>query len=442
MPIDSLGFVYLFLPASMAAYYLTSNRYKNFVLLVVSRVFYGMLFPTMLPMALGSLLFDYLVVQLLALWEGNPAWRSLAAGASVVKNMGMLLALGMLARPQALMAPAGLSVINLTSMGYVLDVYDHEAPADSSFVRYGILCLFFGKVFVGPLVTYNQLAPQLKKIRPSLSGIASGVVAFTIGLGKKVILADSVTALYESLRATPLYEMTSMAAWVMVLAFAFALYFTLSAYSDMARGLGKIFGLDLPQNFYYPYQARTVTEFFGRFNMTVSEYWKRYIRLGRPDGSHARLTAAFEALFVTALWGVWFGFSPNCLAFGLLIGALVLVERHLTGKLLRAIPPVFSRMITFLVVILSLVFLLGGEWSQIAAYLRMMFGLGSRPATDETFLYLISSNYLVLLGCLFLSTSSADMLGRWIKKNYPQLDDGLTVVFNIGLLVITTALLL
>ena len=139
---------------------------------------------------------------------------------------------------------------------------------------------------------------------------------------------------------------------------------------------------------------------------------------------------------------MWFGFSPNCLAFGLLIGALVLVERHLTGKLLRAIPPVFSRMITFLVVILSLVFLLGGEWTQIAAYLRMMFGLGSRPATDETFLYLISSNYLVLLGCLFLSTSSADMLGRWIKKNYPQLDDGLTVVFNIGLLVITTALLL
>lgn len=442
MPIDSLGFIYLFLPASMAAYYLTPNRYKNMVLFAVSLLFYGLLFPTMLPMALGSLLFDYIAVQLLGRWEDKPAWRSLAAGASVVKNMGMLIALGMVARPQALMAPAGLAVINLTSMGYVLDVYDHEAPADPSFVRYGILCLFFGKVLVGPLVTYNQLAPQLKKIRPSLSGIAAGVVTFTMGLGKKVILADSAAALYESLRATPLYEMTTMATWVMVLSFAFALYFTLSAYSDMARGLGKIFGLDLPQNFYYPYQARTVTEFFSRFNMTVSEYWKRYIRLSRPDGSYARLTAAFEALFVTALWGVWFGFSPNCLLWGLLIGGIVLVERHLTGRLLKSIPSVFSRMLTFLLVVLSLVFLLGGEWPQIESYLRMMFGLGSRPTSDDTFLYLISSNYLVLLGCLFLSTSSADMLGRWIKKNYPQLDDGLTVVFNIGLLVVTTALLL
>ena len=236
--------------------------------------------------------------------------------------------------------------------------------------------------------------------------------------------------------------MTSMAVWVMVFSFAFSVYFTLSAYSDMARGLGKMFGLELPSNFYYPYQAKTITEFFGRFNMTVSEYWKRYIRLTGPDGTQTRMMAAFEAMFITALWGVWFGYRPNCLIWGVMIGAMILVERHVTGRLMRSIPTVFSRMITFFLILLSMVFLLGGEWGQILAYLRMMFGMGNRPVTDDVFLYLIGSNYLILLGCLFLSTSSVDMLDRWVKKNHPQLDDVLTVVFNLGLLVITTALLL
>jgi alginate O-acetyltransferase complex protein AlgI len=395
---SSTLFLFLFLPVLLALYLTPGRIVKNTLLVVASVLFYAWGEPKFLAIVLVSIALNYtlgLIVE-----RCSSGWQSKAAiTAAVVINIGLLgyfkYANFAVENLNALLAtlhwqsaihlpkvalPLGISFFTFHALSYVLDIHRREARAQKNPLLLALYMLFFPQLVAGPIVRYHEIADQLPRRQVTVSGFASGVQRFVLGLSKKVLIANVVAEVADGVFANAASPMSSSQAWLGVIAYSLQIYFDFSGYSDMAIGLAQMFGFRFPENFNYPYVSRSVTEFWRRWHMTLSRWFRDYlyIPLGGNRSGKVRLYANLVTVFL--LCGLWHGASWNFAVWGLLHGAFLVVERVGFGKLLdRSWVPLRHAYCLFTVLV-AWVFFRANTLSEAGTVLSGMFGLSDASA--------------------------------------------------------------
>lgn len=455
MHIYSLAFLLVFLPLSAAVYYAVRPRYRVLVLFVASLYFYGSISPVGLAVMLGSVGVDYLLAKPLFLWGKGDRRARLLLMAAAAKNILLFVSLSSLSQLRNAEMPIGVVVYAFTSLGYLVDLYNGEADLVMNFYEYGLFCCFFGKIYVGPILSYNDFSRQLREFKPSLTKMGDGVVFLLHGLAKKVILADNLALLAGQLRDIPYLDKTVLSVWMLIICAIFQIYYTLSGYSDMARGIGGIFGLDLPENFHYPLQSESVSDFFSRFNISANRFVRKYVygALGAED--NGPLATTLNIMLITMLMGLWYGIRLNYLVWGASLGVFIVLETLFEERFFARLPTLLRRLYTLVVIVVSFAWYSCLSISQGVFYLQTMFGLrtfdflrGLRGNTtyamvwSDQSLYLLTCNWLLLAASALLCTSIVYRNTQRLKLRFPRTMEGVTFATNLLLFGLSLAFML
>ena len=420
MGFDTLTFHFLFLPAAMLLFYVCPPKYKNAALVLASFLFYLANDLKNLPLLIVSMLFDYLVCAKLVRSSGQMKGRRIVFWMSIIKNIGLLVASMAMWELRAEAMPLGLMVYTVTSMGYVIDVYNGDERFDGKIIDYLLFTSFFGKLYAGPIVQYSDLKAQWESRDLSLARVQKGLQLYVSGLARLVILAGGILAVQQAVENIPGGDETVLSVWVLIITSTFGLYYTLTGYCDIARGLAGLFGMEFPENFSYPFQARSVSDFFNRFNITVTRFINRYVYVFLGGDTNGVLSTIVNTLLTTMLMGLWFGLRLNYLVWGIYFTCFILLEKYFLMKYLQKIPPIFDRIYTFIIVMFSFTIFSGSSLRETAENLRCMFGLGGLPLFNNRVLYILSTNYLVILFCFFFVTSLSAIIGRFFEAKLPR----------------------
>lgn len=438
MLFSSLPFLYDFLPAMLILYFALPNRLKNGALLLGSLLFYGWGEPKyLLLMALTILIFYFC-----GRWIGaakSPGGKKTAFVLGTALGISLLAvfkygdfflqslngAFGMKIPLLRLALPVGISFYTFQCISYAADVYRGDAAPQKNIVSFGAYVTMFPQLIAGPIVRYADVEAALNSRRHTWEDFALGLRRFLVGLGKKVLLANPLGALTESYRASP--EKTVLFAWLYAAAFTLQIYFDFSGYSDMATGLGRIFGFRFPENFRYPYLSGSVTEFWRRWHISLGAWFRDYVYIPLGGSRAGRLRWVRNILAVWILTGLWHGASWNFAAWGLLFALLLMIEKWIPR--LKSLPYGLSHVYVLLAVTLSFVLFNAGSLSQAAEDYRGLFG-GLPLLSVESVYYLKSNTALLLLGFL----GATPLPSRWARGLSRRLQGLWAVLEPAGLL--------
>ena len=407
MLFSSIPFAFYFLPAVLALYFAVPFRFKNAVLLVFSLVFYAWGEPGYLLLMAVSILLGWLFGLLIGKYRGTARAR-LFLVLSVAVSLGLLgwfkyadfavntlNALGLNLPLPHVALPIGISFYTFQILSYNIDVYRGDALPQRSLVDFGAYVSMFPQLIAGPIVRYSDVARQLKHRTHSLEKASLGVRRLLIGLGKKVLIANQLgqlTVLFrESRQPSVLYV------WIYAAAFALQIYFDFSGYSDMAIGLGKIFGFDLLENFNYPFISRSISEFWRRWHMSLGGWFRDYLYIPLGGNRVSRPRWALNLLVVWSLTGLWHGAAWNFVLWGLLFALLLALEKLWLGRLMEQLPGWLVRIPVLAVLLVSFVLFNADSLSQALSDTAGMFGLGGLPLTSADTLYHLRSYGPLLL---------------------------------------------
>ena len=438
MVFSSLSFLTLFLPLTILLYFAVPRRWRNLVLLLVSLLFYAWGEPVYIVLMLFSSAVDYTAGRLMEKFDHRPAVRRAMLILSVVMNLSLLgffkyagLLVGTLNAAFSLAIPApavalpvGLSFYPFQPMSYSVDVYRRNCPVQRDPIAFGCYVTMFPQLIAGPIVRYVDVMREIRDRRETFAGFFLGVRRFTVGLCKKLILANGVGALWETMSARPFGELTALSAWLGILAYAFQIYFDFSGYSDMAIGLGKMFGFTFPENFRYPYVARSITDFWRRWHMTLSTWFREYLYIPLGGNRVSVPRNVFNLLVVWMATGLWHGASWNFLLWGAYFGVVLIAEKFLYGKALARAPKVFGWVYMALVVLVGWVFFALEDLGRGAEYLWAM--LGGAGAADAFALRALMNYGALLLLCAAASTPYVKGLLEKLQAHRPRAHAALT----------------
>ena len=421
MVFSSLPFLFAFLPIALGGYFLLPRRARNAWLFGVSLVFYAWGEPVYVALMLFSTVVDYTLGRGVARWRGRPGARVMVA-LSVIVNLSLLgffkyadfllsgvnVLLGVQVRALNLPLPIGISFYTFQTMSYTLDVYRGDAPVQRNFIAFGAYVSLFPQLIAGPIVRYHEVAEQLTCRRETWAGVEAGSRRFIRGLVKKVLLANFVGPYWEMIQAMGQWSLLSGALGVMC--FALQIYFDFSGYSDMAIGLGRIFGFTFPENFRHPYLAQSASEFWRRWHITLGAWFREYLYI--PLGGNRRGVAR-TILNLAVVWlatGLWHGAVVNFLLWGGYFGLLIILERFVWGRALSGAPRALRHLYTLAAVAVGWVIFCFPTLGQIGAYLGGLIGLGG--LADRTGWYVLDSLRLMLPVMALLATPWP---GRWAR---------------------------
>ncbi len=365
MLFSSNVFLYFYIPIILVLYYLSPRKLRNLTLFVVSLIFYGWGEPVYVLLMAVTILLNYLF----GAWIYRCKSRGQSAkGVLIVGVAANLLILGyfkyatfLLESLQSvlpflagmkvaqIMLPIGISFYVFQSMSYIIDVYRDDAPVQKDPIAFGTYVTLFPQLIAGPIVRYADVARQLVERRENVTQFASGIRRFIVGLAKKILLANQMGALWESLQTQP----GTLAAWVGIAAYALQLYFDFSGYSDMAIGLGRMLGFEFLENFNYPYIAKSITDFWRRWHISLSTWFREYVYIPLGGNRKGLSRQILNLLIVWGLTGFWHGASWNFLLWGLYYGVLLILEKVVLLKLLKKTPGVLCHIYTMLAVLLG-----------------------------------------------------------------------------------------
>lgn len=412
MQFGSLLFLFGFLPAALLLYYLSPRRLKNGTLVLLSLVFYAWGAPSTLLFLAVSLVFNYLTGLEIAMLRtsGRIYGARWVAGLAVAGNL-LLLALykysgfamdifsdlmGQSLSFAQPIVPLGLSFYTFSVLSYLLDVLWGRAPAERNLLCFAVYVTLFPKLSSGPVVSYMDIAPQLRQRQHSIAGFGAGLNQFLVGMGKKVLMADYLGQLFSSIQG--LTSMCAATAWLGCLAYSLQLYFDFSGYSDMAIGLAKMFGFRVDKNFDYPYLSSSVSEFWRRWHISLGSWFRSYVYI--PMGGN-RCSVPRQIWNLTVVWlltGLWHGASWNFVIWGLWHGFFIVMEKFVFRAFLAKMPSALRHIYLILVVMLGWVFFFSSSFSAALQYLSQMF---AGPLWDSRFLYLFSSHLPLLAAACF-----------------------------------------
>lgn len=409
--------------------------------MVVSLLFYAMTSPLFLCLMVANVLSDYLLSRPIFIHGKGDRRSKTALSFAASKNILLMVAVSVGGQLNHSVITLGIMIYTFTSLGYLIDLYNGEEDPITSIYEYMVFCCFFGKLYVGPIVSARDFCGQLRTLRPSLTRMNDGFVWFCHGLGKKLILANNIVLLGDRLKAIPYLEKSVAGVWLLIICYLFATYFTLSGYSDMARGIGALFGISLPENFHYPLQSETVTDFFSNFNISANRFVRKYVygTLGAEDNGAVATT--INILLITMLMGLWYGISLNFLVWGTILGLFIVVETLMGDKYFLRLPTALRKLGTLTLIVISFAVFCSGSLGQALFYLQTMFGVGSPALIDEQVLYLLSSNIVLLLLCVVFSTSFFSRRGRMLQHRFPHISGIFSLCINLSIFIISVSFL-
>ena len=406
MVFSSVPFLYYFLPGCVLLYFLAPRRLKNAALLLCSLLFYAWGEPKYLLLLLFSIAQGYAAARIIERYRPRRI-AAAARTASVVLSLALLgvfkytgfflesfrAVTGLPVTVLRLALPAGISFYTFQILSYVLDVWHGRAPAQRSFVNLATYIAMFPQLIAGPIVRYTDIAEQLEQRTITLAGAASGARRFAVGLAKKVLLADSLAAIGTAWRATA--QPSVLFAWLYAVSFLLQIYFDFSGYSDMAIGLGRLFGFSFPENFNYPYISASITEFWRRWHISLGTWFRDYLYIPLGGNRTSRAKWYRNLLIVWAATGLWHGAAWNFLLWGLLFAVLLIAEKQFLRPVLEK-SRVFSHIYVLFFITLSFVLFDADSVSGAAATLGALFGTGGLAGTSQEALYLLRSNAVLL----------------------------------------------
>lgn len=419
MVFSSLLFLFRFLPAVLILYFIVPKRFRNLVLLLVSLIFYAWGEPKYVFLMLFSILITYLGGFMVD-WFRSSGDEKKAKISMIVTVALALSLLGFFKYADfvietvnrightdidllRLSLPIGISFYTFQTISYVIDVYRGDARVQKNIISYGAYVTMFPQLIAGPIVRYSTIDEQLRTRRESAEEFAGGAERFVIGLGKKVLLANSAGALWDSIRVMDASTMPALTAWLGIAAYTFQIYFDFSAYSDMAIGLGHMFGFRFLENFNYPYQAKSVTEFWHRWHISLGTWFREYVYIPLGGNRVSRARFIRNIMIVWMLTGIWHGADWNFVLWGIYYGVLLLVEKLFLKKYLEKTPGWLQHVYTMFTVMIGWFIFTWNENESGFAYLKAMFGMGGGFA-DRGTVYLLYTN-AILLGMLILGST-------------------------------------
>ncbi|MDQ6421249.1 MBOAT family O-acyltransferase [Paenibacillus sp. LHD-117] len=433
MVFSSLLFLFLFLPVVLLLYYASPWRVKNLLLFLASLVFYAWGEPIYIALMLFSTLVDYFFGLILDRPGTSARRRKLVLIASVIVNLGVLgffkYADFLIANVNALLGtsipatdlplPIGISFYTFQSMSYIIDIYRGQAKAQRNWIDFATFVALFPQLVAGPIIQYNTIAEQLRSRKVDAAMFAEGIRRFSLGLAKKVLLANNIGLLWHDVSSSGSFDsLPALTAWLGIMAFAFQIYFDFSGYSDMAIGLGLMFGFRFNENFDKPYAAASITDFWRRWHISLGTWFRDYVYI--PLGGNRRGLAKQlrNILIVWMLTGIWHGASWNFLLWGLYFGVILIAEKLFILRLLQRLPRWISHAYALLLILIGWVFFAFEELPDVAAYFGAMFAANGEW-WDRHSVYLLYTNAILLVMLVLASLPWKRMrLGGSITRGF------------------------
>lgn len=434
MLFSSITFLFVFLPVTLAVYYLAPAQMRNLVMLAASLFFYAWGEPVYIILMLLSILMNYYCGLDIDGKRNSPqlARRSLIfAVAANVLVLGFFKYYGLIMETvngtlpvdipyRVLPLPIGISFYTFQALSYIVDVYRGEARAQKKFTWFASYICMFPQLIAGPIIRYVDIEEQLRQRSFGIVKFGRGAMFFIRGLAKKVVIANSIGTVYEQVMQLPVGTVSVLTSWVGCLAYAFQIYFDFSGYSDMAVGLGKMFGFEFRRNFHYPYVSKSITEFWRRWHISLSTWFREYVYIplgGNRCGGQRNMV---NLILVWALTGLWHGAEWNFLLWGLYYGVLLILEKHVWGALMDRLPGVIQHIYTFVLVMVGWVFFFSPDLGSALDYIGMMFGMGASALADRQAVFLLTTHWLLFLLCILGSSSIGWTILRAFMESYKK----------------------
>ncbi len=432
-------FICIFLPIVLAGYYICPKRLRNSFLLLVSLVFYAWGEPKYVFLMMFSIAINYAFGLLLDRNRKNVRLSKALLALSVVIDIGLLCVfkytdfvitnlnrafnadIGLV----NLALPIGISFYTFQAMSYTIDVYRDDVKVQRNILDFGMYITMFPQLIAGPIVRYSDVEAQLKERSVSAEDFASGICRFVVGLGKKVLLANQIGALWDQIYALG-GETSVLMAWLGAIAYTFQIYFDFSGYSDMAIGLGRMFGFKFPENFRYPYESKSITEFWRRWHITLSTWFKEYLYIPLGGNRKGMARQILNLLIVWTLTGFWHGAGWNFVMWGLYYFLFLVLEKLFMLKALDKLPAFVRHIYALFIIVIGWVIFACDDTSVLLPYLGSMFG--ANGLTGGLDLYFLTTRAALLVILCIASTQLPKRLAAFVGR---KLCVGEEIVFCI-----------
>lgn len=455
MVFSSLVFLFIFFPLTLFFYFVVKNdKLKNIVLVIASLIFYSWGEPVWVCLLIFSSVLDYTVSLGIEKYRGQKITKLFIA-LSVVINLGLLMAFkysgffistinsvfNIALRVPAFSLPIGISFYTFQTMSYSLDVYKGEVKAQKSFIDFLMFVSLFPQLIAGPIVRYSDIDTQIAHRTITVEKFADGMTRFMAGLGKKVLIANYAGSLASSLLEN-VESAAVLSVWVGVLLYAFQIYFDFSGYSDMAIGLGHMFGFDYPENFIYPYVSTSITDFWRRWHITLSTFFRDYVYIPL-GGNRVKLPRQIFNLFVVwALTGLWHGASWNFVIWGLYYFVFLCLEKFVLKNVLDKTPKVIRWIYSMFVVLIGWMIFYFEDFSAMKTAFSVAFGASGNALSDPVMSAMIINNIpfiiIAAIACVPVTKHVKAGIDK-LQKRSPVARPILNTVFNVVMLVLCVA---
>lgn len=415
MVFSSTIFLCVYLPLVLLGYYICPKKGRNLFLLIVSLVFYAWGEPKYVFLMIFSILINYVFGRLMDKNRGRQKRMKLLLVLSVVIDLGLLSVFKytdfIITNVNAIFGsnfdllnialPIGISFYTFQAMSYTIDVYRDDVRVQKNLIDFGMYITMFPQLIAGPIVRYADVQDQLAERSVTTADFSEGVMRFVVGLGKKVLLANQMGAVWSEIYALG-GDVSALMAWTGAIAYTFQIYFDFSGYSDMAIGLGRMFGFKFPENFRYPYQSVSITDFWRRWHITLSTWFKEYLYIPLGGNRCGLARQALNLLIVWSLTGFWHGAGWNFVMWGLYYFVILFIEKLFLLKALDKLPKLFRHVYALLLIVIGWVIFASDDVGVLLPYLGSMFG--ANGAVGGMDVYTLFTKAVLLIICCVAST--------------------------------------
>ena len=453
MVFSSIVFLYIFLPIMLLIYFIVPSKFKNAVMIAASLLFFAWGEIRYIFIMLVLAVMDYVCGKKITKYWDNKKKKRIFLWIDIGVNLAILfffkyadfiisnintitgLQIPLLHIP----LPIGVSFNTFQSLSYIIDVYRGTVKCEKSFYNYLTYTTLFPQIIAGPIVRYETVDEELETKNISLDNFSKGMKRFLRGLGKKVLIANNVGALWNVIETGGYSEMSTLLAWTGMVAFALQIYFDFSGYSDMAIGLANIFGMNFDENFNFPYISKSITEFWRRWHITLGSWFRDYIYIPLGGNRKGFLRQIRNILVVWFLTGAWHGASWNFILWGLYFGVILILEKMILLKVLQKLGPVIQHLYAIFLILISWVIFAFEYLGKIKDYFLALFAGGNTPLVNSEGLYYLTSYAGIILIGIFFSLPIFSKLFSKLENSNKKIAAFATTGFYIGILLLSTA---
>lgn len=457
MLFSSTTFLFVFLPVILAVYFLCPKRWRNTVLLVGSLYFYAWGEPKFVLVMIMTILVNYGLTLVCASCKekGKPAGAKAAVVGTICFSIGMLAffkysnfflsnlngTIGKMAGFSVplleITLPLGISFYTFQTLSYTLDVYRGDVKPQKNLIHLATYVCLFPQLIAGPIVRYQTVADELEHRKENVDDFSNGVRRFVVGLGKKVLLANTAGSVFHMIGDMADSQITVGLTWMSAIAFSFQIYFDFSGYSDMAIGLGNMFGFHFLENFNYPYISKNITDFWRRWHMSLSSWFKDYIYIPLGGNRKGAVRTFVNLFIVWLLTGFWHGAAWNFIIWGLYFYVILMIEKIGFGKLLEKVPAWVQHIYALFLINLSWVIFSYDDIHTLGVVIKRMFGFGGIPVWNSSTTYYVLGYLLIFLIMAIGATPGPKKLVEWMNQKLLKKRIGVATAMEVlGLLVV------